>query len=61
MLSSMRNGTLNSDSCDYLINRSLSRIKNKTLFWSGYSFYTQWKHSIDPTTDYLKMLGTSVA
>ena len=26
VLSLMRNGTLNSESCDYLINRSLSRI-----------------------------------
>ena len=31
VLSLMRTGTLNSDSCDYLIKRSLSRIKNKKL------------------------------
>ena len=31
VLSLMRNGTLNSKSCDYLINRFLSRIKNKKL------------------------------
>ena len=62
VLSQMRNGTLNSESCDYLINRSLSRIKNKKVnFDQAIHLVTQWKHSIDPTINYLKMLGNPVA
>ena len=53
--------TLNSDSCDYLINRSLSKIKKKRIFDEAIHLVTQWKHSIDPTIDYLNMLGTPVA
>ena len=58
-LSSMRNGTLNSDSCDCLINRLLSKIE-KSIFDEAIGLVTQWKHNIDPTIDYLKMLGTLV-
>ena len=32
----MRTGTLNSDSCDYLINRSLSKIKKKEFLMKLY-------------------------
>ena len=61
VLSLMRTGTLNSDSCDYLINRSLSKIKKKRIFDEAIHLVTQWKHSIDPTIEYLNMLGTPVA
>ena len=56
----MRTGTLNSDICDYLINRSLSKIK-KGIFDEAIHLAIQWKHSIDPTIGYLNMLGTLVA
>ena len=56
----MRNRTLNSDRCDYLINRLLSKIE-KTIFDEAIRLVTQWKHIIDPTLDYLKMLGTLVS
>ena len=62
VLSQMRNGTLNSESCEYLIKRSLSRIENKKVnFDQAIHLVTQWKHSIDPTIEYLNMLGTPVA
>ena len=58
----MRTGTLNSDSCDYLINRSIPKIKKKKrIFDEAIHLVTQWKHSIDPTIDYLNILGTTVA
>ena len=60
VLSLMRTGTLNSDSCDYLINRSLSKIK-KRIFDEAIHLVTQCKYSIDPTINYFKMLGTPVA
>ena len=62
VLSQMRNGTLDFESCEYLIKRSLSRIeKKKVNFDQALHLVTQWKHSIDPTIDYLIKLGTPVA
>ena len=55
----MRTGTLNSDSCDYFINCSLSIIK-KGIFGETIQLVIQCNHSIDPTIDYLSMIFTLI-